>query len=251
MRAKSSFITCGALASSLKAVKATKFWHMRCKPVCGSTEIDLSRWLEQEPLKNNCNRVVLAGRQNFGRGQHGRIWESSPGGIWLSAAIPMGINVKSSGLFGLAVAVTVANTLRENFVPVKLKWPNDLIVNRKKLAGFLPRIFSRGEKVQYARVGIGLNVRNRVPKNAISLAKIFDNRNLSIAEWASKIIISLENLNFLMGDHRLLCNQAEEILIRDFFEVETGKILKIEGINSDGSLIVDNDGTHKSLYHWQ
>ena len=251
MQAKSSFVTSGSLASSLKSIKATKVWHLRCKPVCASTEIDLSRWLEQEPLRNSTNRVVLAGRQNFGRGQYGRIWESSYGGIWLSAAIPMGINVSSSSLFGLAVAVTVANTLREHSVPVKLKWPNDLMVNKKKLAGFLPRIFSRGEMIRYARIGIGLNLRNRVPKEAISLAKIFDNRNLSISEWSSRIIISLEKLNFLMGDPKSLCSQAEEILIRDFFEVETGKTLKIEGINSDGSLILAMDGTHKSLYHWQ
>ena len=60
-------------------------WRLRYLPLCASTEWDLSRCLQQgvqPPL------AVVARRQRYGVGQHGRQWQSPAGGLWLSAAIP-------------------------------------------------------------------------------------------------------------------------------------------------------------------
>ena len=60
-------------------------WRLRLLPVCASTEVELSRWLHQgasAPL------AVLARRQRHGCGQRQRHWQSPPGGLWLSAALP-------------------------------------------------------------------------------------------------------------------------------------------------------------------
>ncbi len=250
---RSRYLWSGAplIARSLRSFQSSAIWHLRLKRVCASTEIDLSRWLEEKPFFYGISRAVLADRQTFGRGQHDRVWESPIGGVWLSAAIPFDIPIKSSGLFGLAVAVSVANTFQKSSVPVKLKWPNDLIVEKKKLAGFLPKIISRGKTVKYARVGIGINVRNKVAKNAISLSQILNQRNISISEWAAKTLVSLDEITVLLKDQNDLCRKAEKLLLNTkFYENDTNKTWDIKGLNNDGSLILRKGLESKSLYHW-
>ena len=60
-------------------------WNLRWKPVCASTERDLSEWLKEKPLKSHFPRAVIAARQTAGVGQRGRIWQAPIGGVWISA----------------------------------------------------------------------------------------------------------------------------------------------------------------------
>ena len=85
-------------------------WQLRWKPVCASTEIDLSRWLKENPLNNQSNspRAIISASQRFGRGQFSRTWIAPKGGVWLSAVLPGDNSLKSNRLFGLAVAVAMA-----------------------------------------------------------------------------------------------------------------------------------------------
>jgi BirA family transcriptional regulator, biotin operon repressor / biotin---[acetyl-CoA-carboxylase] ligase len=151
-------------------------WQRRRLPVCASTEIELGRWLAARaaagrPLPaDGTALVVMARRQRFGRGQQGRHWVSPPGGLWLSAAIPWPSQSGSAAL-GLAVAVGLALQLEALGLRPRIKWPNDLLLADRKLAGLLPRLRQRGRQVRWAQVGIGLNGRNRVPPGAISLAE--------------------------------------------------------------------------------
>lgn len=143
--------------------------------MCASTEIELARWLAARevagrPLPGDGTALlVVARRQRFGRGQQGRLWHSPPGGLWLSAALPWPSQPGSAAL-GMAVAVGLALQLESLGVQPQLKWPNDLLLEGRKLAGLLPRLRQRGGEVRWAQVGIGLNGRNRVPPGAISLA---------------------------------------------------------------------------------
>ena len=167
-------------------------WTLRWKPVCASTEIDLTKWLLDIPFSHDKPRAVFAARQNYGKGQLGRVWESKLGGVWLSSAIPSQNNIKSPQLLGLSIALALIESLEKYNVPVKLKWPNDLIVYNKKLAGFLPRVIYRGEQVRFYRVGLGLNVRNNVPFNGISLMEILGDQYSLFKNWSAQSIIALE-----------------------------------------------------------
>jgi BirA family biotin operon repressor/biotin-[acetyl-CoA-carboxylase] ligase len=151
-------------------------WQRRHLPVCASTEIELGRWLAAReaagrPLPaDGTALVVVAGRQRFGTGQQGRPWVSPPGGLWLSAAIPWPSQPGTAAM-GLAVAVGLALQLEALGLQPRIKWPNDLLLEGRKLAGLLPRIRHRGNQVRWAQLGLGLNGRNRVPPGAISLAE--------------------------------------------------------------------------------
>lgn len=108
---------------------------------------DLSPW-----------QAVTAEIQEAGRGRYGRVFQSSEGGLWLSAVVPLpGGPTAWSGL-ALAVGWAVCQWLRELPLPAaRLRWPNDILVGPRKLAGLLLEQ-SGGDRCV---VGIGLNLTNR------------------------------------------------------------------------------------------
>ena len=151
----------------------TAGWQLRRLPVCASTELELERWLERQPPGANqpLRRVVVANRQRHGRGQQGRPWLSPWGGLWLSAAFAWPQPPAASAPLALAAAVALAEELENLGLVVTLKWPNDLLVHGRKLAGLLPRLRWRGDRLRWAQVGLGLNGLNPVPAGAINLAE--------------------------------------------------------------------------------
>jgi BirA family biotin operon repressor/biotin-[acetyl-CoA-carboxylase] ligase len=152
-------------------------WQLRWKSVCASSEPALDRWLRDVPPAADSlklPRAVIAGRQRFGHGQQGRPWLSPAGGVWLSAALPWPAEAGAAAAPGLAVALGLALQLEARGLAVRIKWPNDLLLlgpgaAPRKLAGLLPRLRHRGSRVRWARVGLGLNGRNRVPAGAAGL----------------------------------------------------------------------------------
>lgn len=154
-------------------------WRLRQLPVCASTEMELARWLaarEQRgrPLPqpgSDLALAVLARRQRWGVGQRGRPWQAPPGGLWLSAAIPWPEDPLASAPLALCTALALALQLEGLGLRPQLKWPNDLLIDGRKLAGVLPRLRWRGAAVRWAQLGIGLNGVNRPPAGAIALAE--------------------------------------------------------------------------------
>ncbi len=228
-----------------------KQWQLRWMPVCSSTETILSKWLKQKPFLGNQSRAVLAARQTRGIGQRGKIWESQKGGVWISAAMPLFETHKNTGVFGLAVAVSLSERLEAFGIPVKIKWPNDLIVENRKLAGLLPRLLHRGEHVRIARLGLGMNVSNRVPKGGISVAQILSKRNCATDFWAAEVLRTLDQAMDFFKETDLVCQQAERRLwAKEVCEVSTGELWKIEGISPDGALKVRKGLVEKNWTRW-
>ena len=130
-----------ALQRRLVAADRPECWDLRWFPVCSSTETVLEEWLRETPdLQLQRPRAVLARHQRHGIGQRGRVWSAPPGGIWLSAAMPWPEQARGgAGLIGLALALSLSQRLERHGVPVRIKWPNDLLVDGRKLAGLLPR----------------------------------------------------------------------------------------------------------------
>ncbi|MEY3768576.1 MAG: hypothetical protein RLZZ11_1646, partial [Cyanobacteriota bacterium] len=103
--------------------------------MCASTELELERWLAdgvRPPL------VVCARQQRHGHGQQGRIWQSPPGGVWLSAALPWPAESTGAASLALAAALGIALELEALGLRPQIKWPNDLLISGRKLAGILP-----------------------------------------------------------------------------------------------------------------
>ena len=228
---------------------SARSWRLMFKPICASTEIELSNWIAEKPVQKNHPKAMFASCQKFGQGQVGRIWQAPKGGVWVSAAIKRdGLYENNSQLYGLAVALALAKRIERIGVNVNIKWPNDLLVDGQKLAGILPRLFFRGKKLRLLRVGVGLNVFNNVPKEGISLKQIIGDKNMDLNFWSSEVLLAIERSLDFLNNKNLLCGQVDKRLwSRKYIDKETGKQWNIKGIETSGRLVLFKEGENKVL----
>ena len=107
--------------------------------------------------------VVIADGQSEGRGRLDRIWESPPSmNLYLSVVLRPDIPAASASLIPLAVGVAVADLI-SRYCPgrVRLKWPNDVLLDGRKICGILTEMRTRADRVHFIIVGIGVNINMR------------------------------------------------------------------------------------------
>jgi BirA family biotin operon repressor/biotin-[acetyl-CoA-carboxylase] ligase len=110
--------------------------------------------------------AVRANIQTAGRGRHGRNWNSTEGGLWLSAVIPASNPRKRWEILPLTTGWMVIETLQELGIEnARLRWPNDIMITNKKICGILVERFSS----HTAALGVGLNIHNQPEQNDSSL----------------------------------------------------------------------------------
>tara|TARA_Y100001970_G_scaffold293880_1_gene444196 strand:- start:6071 stop:6829 length:759 start_codon:yes stop_codon:yes gene_type:complete len=226
-------------------------WILKWKPVCGSTQIELRNWIKVKPLSSNIFRAVIARRQTFGHGQKGRKWISSPGGIWVSVAIPVVKKDFSSEIFGLSLGVQICKLLKSHNINVELKWPNDVFYKGKKLCGFLPKLITRGNTIIYISLGLGINLNNSTLPYTISISDILGRERVNESYWTARVLraicLSIEFAN----DPLEVVKMANKFLIRDlsiYKNIESD--WNIKGVNLDGGLIIEKyNNQTKVLYY--
>ena len=238
---------------------------MRRFAVCASTERELEQWLrsrerECRPLPGALagGLVVVSAHQRFGQGQRGRPWDSPLGGLWLSAAMPWPTALADAASLSLAVAVGLALELEALGALVQLKWPNDVLVGGRKLAGILPRLRLRGAQVRWAQVGLGLNGINNPPSGAISLAQALcqgQSRGPSCLphrpfhpkakpqRLLNPVLAALDWAQAMAHEPELVRQQAEDRLYRPAEGLlHGGQIWQVAGLEPDGGLRLQRPG---------
>jgi BirA family biotin operon repressor/biotin-[acetyl-CoA-carboxylase] ligase len=102
--------------------------------------------------------VVLAETQTNGRGRLSRTWASPPGGIWMSIVLKPQIPLAKAYRINMAVSIAISRVLFILYgLQAGIKWPNDLLVNERKICGILTEICAEMDKLDFAVVGIGIN----------------------------------------------------------------------------------------------
>jgi BirA family biotin operon repressor/biotin-[acetyl-CoA-carboxylase] ligase len=108
--------------------------------------------------------IVVAETQTAGRGRHGRVWFSPPGaGLYASLIVRPGLATTNdehpAALLTLASGVAIAEAVRAaTGLPAQIKWPNDVLVGGRKLAGILAEAALHGNALQFIVVGFGVNL---------------------------------------------------------------------------------------------
>jgi BirA family biotin operon repressor/biotin-[acetyl-CoA-carboxylase] ligase len=184
--------------------------------------------------------LVLAERQLSGRGRGGRAWASAaPSGIWLTLIDRPweGVPVELLSIrAGLALAPALDRFAR---APVGLKWPNDLIVQGRKLAGILLEARWRDARAEWVALGVGINL--APPADVDDAAGLRE--GVSVFEVLAAIVPALRRAATRRG--RLSAEEREAFARRD---VGAGKICSepaagiVRGINERGELLVESDG---------
>lgn len=197
--------------------------------------------------------LVVAERQTAGRGRMGRRWHSPKGkGLWMSLILRPSIPLNFTPQLTLMVAVAVCRAIRGLVpVPVGIKWPNDLLIEGKKVCGILLESSAEDERLQHVIVGIGISV-NLQPEDyppelagiATSLA-IASGRNVNRGELLCRVMGELEQLYELYLEQGFapvkLLWEALSVTLQRPVRVETpqGAVEgTAEGIEDSGALLV-------------
>lgn len=102
--------------------------------------------------------VVISQKQTRGKGRLGRKWLSPLGGIWLSIVFHPKFDISRSTLFPIAAAVALSNAIEKIFdKKTELKWPNDVTIKGKKVAGMLIDVSIESNKIKNLVLGVGIN----------------------------------------------------------------------------------------------
>ncbi len=202
--------------------------------------------------------VIAARKQTAGRGRYQRRWESpSDMGLWFSVILRLAVDINQLLLVNLTTVLAVRNFLEEKIksfsggqsLDVRVKWPNDVWVNQKKICGILLESYLHQEKVDYLITGIGININQEKADFPIELQeKAISLRMVTGLNWELKNLL-LEFLSFyyhyLNGslvqnfkgivesymEHMLFLNEEVKI------ELTNGQIRGvIQGIDSNGYL---------------
>ncbi|MDK3026261.1 biotin--[acetyl-CoA-carboxylase] ligase [Cupriavidus taiwanensis] len=151
-------IDAGALRAMLSP--ALREWSIELVEETGSTNADLTARCRQAPW-SDAGTLRLAYRQTAGRGRQGRPWQGQAG-MTFSVALPLALApAQLSGLslaVGLALAEALGDVAPALGARVGLKWPNDLQIDGRKLAGILIESVPAGPQRVWAVIGIGLNL---------------------------------------------------------------------------------------------
>jgi len=143
----------------------THLWRIQKFDSVTSTNDEAKRFAENDEPEG---LVIWAKQQTGGRGRYGRTWESPEGNLYISLLLRPGCDTVHIGRFGFAAALAVRDTVHAHLprADVKLKWPNDVLVNGKKISGILLEVSAaENKRVNWLIIGIGLNV-TRHPEDA-------------------------------------------------------------------------------------
>jgi BirA family biotin operon repressor/biotin-[acetyl-CoA-carboxylase] ligase len=116
--------------------------------------------------------VIIAHKQEHGRGQQDNIWQSEPG-MNLTFSLVLFTNfieVKNQFFLSQAISLAILDLLRLNNITAKIKWPNDIYVNENKIGGILIENSIMDQTLMHSVIGIGLNVNQEFFEENISNA---------------------------------------------------------------------------------
>ncbi len=213
-------------------------------------------WRLIDRLEALSNTVLIAKRQTKGRGQRGNSWQSGLGGLFMSVVLQPNLTAVNAHQITLWSAWGIAKALNETGANVKLKWLNDLLIDRHKLGGILTETRIEAGKVLYAVVGIGINWTNEVPEGAIALGEL--PTTLSSMDELIEVVLK----GILLGQTRsnnegmlsILAEYLELLNEKNVRQTVNGRELqgKIIDIRPTGELVVRWEGnSQEAIYQPQ
>lgn len=208
----------------------------------------------------NNGSVIVASKQTGGRGRSGRKWISPKGGIWISIILQPKFDISITTLFPIASALALSIAIEKTFsINPELKWPNDLTIKGKKIAGMLVDVALESNKIENLVLGVGINFDVNIKEiektlkgtpNFYGVASLTDQKKeIKPIKLVQAFLVELERI------YKLLETKQTKKIISDWtsrsstigknVELNTSDA-KIKGkairIDEDGALVVLENG---------
>ena len=205
--------------------------------------------------------VVVAEQQHSGRGRLNRNWHSASGGLYFTVVLRRQIPPVLSPRLNLCTSLVLAEILRSEYhIPAAVKWPNDVLVDDKKIAGILAEMEAEADRVTYVNIGVGVNVNNdptTAEPGAVSMRQLTGNpvsRKQLLATFLDYYETRLESV-FATMEADTVISEWKALSITLGRQV---KIVTLQGetsgqavdVEANGSLILElDDGTLQTILY--
>lgn len=227
----------------------------------GSTNTEAKRIAEEAQNADWHGTVVVADMQTAGRGRRGRSWNSPHGaGLFFTILLKPEIDPANAPMLTLVKAMAVVKGIHQvtGLLP-QIKWPNDIVLNGKKIVGILTEMSAQVDYINHIVVGTGINVHHRefpeeIAETATSLElelmQTGREQHISRAQLLGAVLehfelyyekyLKTQDLSTLMEEYNtMLANKDHRVRVLDPLEEFEGIAI---GINQRGELLVDRDG---------
>lgn len=208
--------------------------------------------------------VVLTEKQMNGRGRLGKTWFSqNDKGIWMSIMVRPKLSIYEVSKITQVVAASIHEAFSEFGIDSEIKWPNDIIINDKKICGILVEMNSEENHINYVVIGIGININQKKEdfpkdiKNIASSLKIQNGKTYNRAKIVADILNNFENLynKFTSGDFKTtrdICRNNSYVVGKEIHVIINGKrkLAIAKDITDEGELLVEykNKDIEKLIY---
>ena len=207
----------------------------------------------------NDGALVVASKQTMGKGRSGRKWISPKGGIWISIILFPKFDISVTTLFPIASSLALSYAIEKIFkISPELKWPNDVTIKGKKVAGMLVDVSLESNKIESLVLGVGINFNintkevEKILKNTPNFYGVTTlndkNKNQKAIKLIRSFLTELEKIYSALNEKKISQIISEwtkrSSTIGKKIELETvnGKIIgKAIKIDYDGALIISNN----------
>ena len=193
--------------------------------------------------------MIISREQTGGMGRLGRLWSSPKGGIWATLILKPSLPVDKMFMLTLVGSVAIAKVIRKKYqIGALIKWPNDIMIADKKLAGLLVEVNTHKEEMDYCLLGFGINV--NVPLERID-SNIRD-RVTSISDELGYVVDPAKFLAACLKAFEIRYDQIEDgeydSVVREWkaMSATLGRRVRVNKLSTsfEGEAIdVDKDGT--------
>ncbi len=217
----------------------------------------LAKFLSMNGVGNGA--VVISEKQTKARGRSGKNWESPLGGVWLSIILNPNVDHSKIPLITLATGVAVENTLKRIGVEnAEIKWPNDILIQDKKVCGILTEAITSFNTIESIIIGVGIDANITIENFPEGLQEKMTTLNDEIGKKIDENLLIKTFLEEFEKISDQFVNGEYEAILKEWRKnsYTIGKIVEVHepfskpydgyvlGISRDGSLVVEKiDGT--------
>jgi len=205
--------------------------------------------------------IIIAEKQTAGRGRLGRNWQANPDeNLMFSIVLRPRVEPEALNLLPLYVAVCVAQAVEQlTNLQVECKWPNDLLINKKKFAGILIEASVKQNIVEFVVIGVGVNVNQQKFEGELQIKAT--SLRLAMGRDVDRVTLFREILSTLEANYKTVNSDGFQSIVPSWLShssiinkqirvSQQGTVISgiVKGLSTEGGLVLQTENSEKTLF---